>query len=583
MKKKIWIALMLALLATLFCAGCALADSRVTNDRSQEHLDQHPECLTNVNFCADNGTHYYYCNRHNEYLSDRVPHSGGNPTCTAKGICSVRSCNMPYMDKLGHEFRGYTSDDNATCSSNATRTAKCIRYGTGGCDATHTVTSYGTALGHEFKDYSPKSDATCMRDAIEIAKCVRYGVDGCDATKTRSIPGTKLSHEFRDYVSDGNATCTSDGTKTAKCIRYGTGGCDATDTIADPDSKLGHEFRDYVSDGNATCTSDGTKTAKCIRYGTGGCDATDTIADPDSKLGHEFRDYVSDGNATCTSDGTKTAKCIRYGTGGCTATDTIVDTGSAKGHSEVIDPAVAPTCTSTGLTEGKHCAVCNEVLTAQEDVPMLEHDFEKKVTKPTCTKGGYTTYTCKVCKYSYTDNKKSALGHWFGEWSPNGDGTQSAACRRDSCKHVGKNSCAAFEFQPEVDSAVLTACPVCGAVSDGTQLAMVKGANAVAVTGNLPKGELIVRMGKLANGQAVLLTAFEYGGRLQQPTGEVRLTLPAALLEDCALKLLGTDGAEMEIAAEIDGGETSFTLDFTPVENVLPARALLIVPSTIGE
>lgn len=534
MKKKLWIALMLALLAALFCAGCALADSRVTNDRSQEHLDQHPECLTNVNFCADKGTHYYYCNRHNEYLSDKVPHSGGKPTCTAKGICSVLSCNVSYMDKLGHEFRGYTSDNNATCSSDATRTAKCIRYGTGGCDATHTVTSYGTALGHEFKDYSPKSDATCMRDAIEIAKCVRYGVDGCDATKVRGIPGTKLSHEFRNYVSDGNATCTSDGTKTAKCIRYGTDGCDATDTIADPDTKLGHEFKDYVSDGNATCTSDGTKTAKCIRYGTGGCDATDTTA----------------------------------------------DTGSAKGHSEVIDPAVAPTCTATGLTEGKHCAVCNEVLTAQEDVPMLEHNFEKKVTKPTCTKGGYTTYTCKVCKYSYTDNKKSALGHWFGEWSPNGDGTQSAACRRDGCKHTGKNICAAFELQPEVASAVLTACPVCGAVSDGTQLAMVKGANAAAVTGSLPKGELIVRMGKLANGQTVLLAAFEYGGRLQQPTGEVRLTLPAAILEDCALKLLGT---EMEIPAEIDGGETFFTLDFTPAENVLPARALLIVPSTVGE
>ena len=83
----------------------------------------------------------------------------------------------------------------------------------------------------------------------------------------------------------------------------------------------------------------------------------------------------------------------------------------ANGHTEATDAAVAATCTETGLTEGKHCAICGEILMSQEVTPALGHSYQATVTAPTCTGAGCTTYHCSGCGDSYTADLVPPVGH----------------------------------------------------------------------------------------------------------------------------------------------------------------------------
>ncbi len=165
----------------------------------------------------------------------------------------------------------------ATCTGKGVRTYTCS-------SSSHTRTEDIPALNHSFagQAYVSDNNATCEQDGTKTVKCVRYGTGGCTATDTVTDTDSKLGHFFEDYVSDNNATCEQDGTKTAKCVRYGEGGCMATDTVTDTDSKLGHLFEDYISNNDATYARDGTKTAKCVRYDQ--CGKTHTVPDEGSRL-----------------------------------------------------------------------------------------------------------------------------------------------------------------------------------------------------------------------------------------------------------------------------------------------------------
>ena len=240
-------------------------------------------------------------------------------------------------------------------------------------------------------------------------------------------------------------------------------------------------------------------------------------------------------------------------------------------HDLVHHGAKAPTCLDIGWNEYDTCSRC-DYATYYAELPALGHDYRDILVKPTCETDGYTLFACSRCNDSYTEKPTGSLGHWFGEWSPKGNDSHIARCLRRDCNHTRKTGCRKLKFQT-AENESLTICPVCGQTENGKRLEMIEGATAAAVTGKLPAGEVTAR----TNGDYLILT-FEYAGKLTQPTGQVKITLPVELPEGRQLERIAPNGAQAELPYEINSGEISFVLDFT--ESEIPAMLIRLTSQT---
>lgn len=113
---------------------------------------------------------------------------------------------------------------------------------------------------------------------------------------------------------------------------------------------------------------------------------------------HEYGDFEILKNPTCTEKGQKGKICKKCGK---ITEKTDID---ATGHAPVTDPAVAPTETSDGLTEGSHCGVCGVVLQAQEVIPMLDPTID-----PWFSRAATTEADAKAAGFDSVDAANAAL------------------------------------------------------------------------------------------------------------------------------------------------------------------------------
>ena len=552
---KKWLVTCLLAIALLFVATTAMAAHiRLNGDYCEGNTFEIRK--------REKDYHTLYCYRcYDEFTENHwsIDTPQYKATCTKVAVCT--SCLMSYGEYGPHDWGAWQSRGN-----NSEHIRHCQRDG---CDAVDTASCSGD------------SSATC----IALGTCSTCGGQYYSAhafpagqnwhsdDKNHRLSCT-VCHEAKTkmgahwFVQGAVSVCLKSAATCVSPAVYYTN-CDycyhkGTDTYVDPYNGPDPNNHDMMHhDAKApTCTEIGWDAYEtCQREG---CTYTTKVELP--ALKHKLVHH--DAKApTCTEIGWE-----EYDT--CSRCDytTKVELLALK-HDLVHHDAKAPTCTEIGWNEYDACQREGCDYTTKVEIPAPGHDYTEKVVKPTCEKVGYTLHTCKNCNDSYKDHQTKTLLHWYGEWTSNGDGTHSATCKRKDCKHVGKTECAIVEFKQ--DEATRTLCPVCGNVSDGTHLALVE--EVTAEGEHLPYGELVLRMGETANGNTLLSVCFEVSGKLTQPKGEVKITLPAELLNGVTLALLNADDTEIDLPYIVEGENAAFTLDFTDAE--LPTALIRLIPT----
>ena len=345
------------------------------------------------------------------------------PTCIETGLAEgkhCRRCNsvlvaQETVDALGHAWSKTSYLWTGTESCKASH--RCLRDN---CDVSESsdgtiassITTPATCTGTGIKTYSATFANNWCTTQTTTATIPASGHSWGQTTYVwsddkSSVTASRICENDKSHVETETANTTSAVTTAATCEADGVRTYTSNDfynkaftaqTTTAPIPASGHSWGQatYVwSDDKSSVTA----TRKCAKdtshIETQTVEATSEITT----------------EPTCTTAGVKTYTGAEF-SNPAFAQQITTETISSLGHDEVTDAAVEPTCAETGLTEGKHCRRCKEVLTAQETVKALGHDFGewKQTTAPTCTAAGVDTRYCSRCDATETSSV-DALGH----------------------------------------------------------------------------------------------------------------------------------------------------------------------------
>ena len=604
----------------VYCSRCGIREEREVRRYEKYDSTYHKVCVDACQNCHNDGN-----------VTHLQVHTGGTetPTCTTGKTCE--KCGAEY-DIPGHAWGAWTPNGDGTHTricTNPNCDAKEENAPCGG-DSSATCTTKGTCEtcggsyygGHDLVKHAAKAP-TCTEigwDAYD--RCIR-----CGYTTRKELPA--LNHALEQHEAQA-PTCTEKGWNAYEtCSR-----CDYTTYVEQP--ALNHDLVQHAAKA-PTCTEIGWNAYEtCSRFGCNyttrkelpalnhnlvrhdaqaptctekGWDAYDTCSRCNytpyqeiPALNHNLVRHDAQA-ATCTEKGWNAyetcSRCnyttyqeipalkhdlVPHEAQAPTCTEIgwdAYDTCSrcnyttyqeipALNHNLVCHDAQAATCTEKGWNAYETCSRCD--YTTYAELSALNHDYQAVTVEPTCETDGYTVFTCSRCKDSYTADPTDKLGHQFGAWSPNGTGSQSAGCLRQGCAHIGSTDCRKFTFRT-AEGETLTFCPVCGQAENAAQLEKIEAATAWTISGSLSAEDVTAR----TNGE-YLSVAFETAGSLTQPTGLVRLALPAGLLEGKKLVRIAPDGTQTELPFETKNGKLIFTLDFANSE--LPVMLFRLIPQT---